>query len=337
MKLIQIMASNKPGGAERFFCRLADSLNQQPVDQTIMLRKGSPYVNPLAKLTPYTAPFKGLLDYQTPRTVKKIIKQHAPDIVLTWMNRASSLISSIHQQKRYQHIARLGGYYNLKYYRHCDHFIGNTHGICDYLLQNGIPQQRIHYIGNFAQETTGTPRARYSNRPLIVALGRLHTNKAFDTLISAMTAVGDADLWIGGTGPEQAALERLIRELKLQQRVTLLGWIDKPEDIIASCDIFVCPSRHEPLGNVILEAWAQGKAIVATQNQGATELITHGEDGLLTPIDKPTMLAATLTTLLNNIQLQKKLATQGMASYQKRFSKVHITQQYLSLFKKVLD
>lgn len=333
MKLIQIMASNKPGGAERFFCRLADSLDQQPIEQTVMLRKDSPYVNQLSQLSQCTAPFGGLLDRQTPRIAKKLISQQRPDIILTWMNRASGLISGLQNNKSYQHIARLGGYYNLKYYCHCDNFVGNTKGICDYLIQNGISHNRVHYISNFASETPGTPRPRKHQRPLIAALGRLHTNKAFDTLIRAMTDIKDAELWIGGTGPEQVALEHLIQELNLQDRVKLLGWIDKPEDIIASCDVFVCPSRHEPLGNVILEAWAQNKPIVATQNQGACELITHGEDGLLSPLDQPQLLAKTINMVLESNKLKQKLATQGIASYQQRFSKASITQQYLNLLK----
>lgn len=329
------MASNKPGGAERFFCRLADSFNQQAVEQRVMVRKNSPYVNQLSALSPITAPFGGLLDRQTAKIAKNLITTQQPDIVLTWMNRASGLMTALQRHKHFQHIARLGGFYNLKYYRYCDHFVGNTQGICDYLIQQGIDHQRVHYISNFAQEAIGTPLPRQHDRPLIVTLGRLHTNKAFDTLIRAMTQINNAELWIGGTGPLQESLEQLITELKLQQRVKLLGWIDKPEDLIATGDLFVCPSRHEPLGNVMLEAWAQNTPIIATKNQGACELITHGDDGLLTPIDDAAALAATITTLINDPSLQKKLATQGMASYRSRFSKASITQQYLNLFKHV--
>ena len=331
MKLLQVMASNKPGGAERFFCRLAESFSESPLEQAVMLRKDSPYVNQLPNIHQYHAPFGGGLDFKTPRLVKKALQQFQPDIVLTWMNRASHLINKQHHAKNYVHVARLGGYYNLKYYQHCDHFIGNTRGICDYLVQQGVAPERVHYISNFVTENLGTPQPR-PQQPLLVALGRLHPNKAFDTLIQAMVDVPDAVLWIGGTGPLQSELQQLIDTLGLAQRVKLLGWLAKPEDLIASADVFICPSRHEPLGNVILEAWAQGKPIVATRSQGACELIRDNENGLLADIDNAKQLAEKINTCLKDQTAQQQLAAKGQKTYFQHFSRQVITERYLALW-----
>jgi glycosyltransferase involved in cell wall biosynthesis len=334
MNLIQVMASNKLGGAERFFCRLAHSLAEQDIQQTVMLRKNNPYVNAFQNQIPcVTAPFSGKLDFKSKKQLNDLIKNENPDIVMSWMNRASELTCKLHRTKKYQHVARLGGYYNLKYYKHCDHFIGNTKGITDYLIQSGVPTKRVHYISNFATEQPGTPLARPTDRPLLVALGRLHTNKAFDTLIRAMPDVKGAELWIGGTGALEADLKKLILELNLQDRVKLLGWIDKPEDLIATGDIFICPSRHEPLGNVILEAWAQSKPVLSTQNQGGTELIKHEENGYLTPVDDALALSTAINKMLNNKEFCKNMARAGQETYQQQFSTEIITNNYLELFK----
>lgn len=338
MNLIQVMASNKLGGAERFFCRLAQSLSQQGIQQTVMLRKNSPYVNALAQqIDCVTAPFSGKLDFKSKNQLNTLIKKNNPDIIMSWMNRASELTCKLHKSKKYQHIARLGGYYNLKYYKYCDHFIGNTQGIVDYLIQSGISHHRVHYISNFATETPGTPLPRPTDRPLLVALGRLHTNKAFDTLIQALARVKDAELWIGGTGPLEEELNTLIKDLNLTERVKLLGWIDKPEDLIATGDLFICPSRHEPLGNVILEAWAQGKPVLCTQNQGGVELITHQLNGYLTPIDDVTKFATAIKHLLDDPSLRDQLANAGRDTYQQRFSSEIITRCYIDLLNSLIN
>jgi glycosyltransferase involved in cell wall biosynthesis len=335
MNIVQVLASNKLGGAERFFCRLAKSFADQKLNQTVMLRDNGPYVKTLNQLNHILAPFTGSLDFSTKKQLNRLIQQQSPNIVMTWMNRASQITSKLYKSKHYQHVARLGGYYNLKYYQHCDHFVGNTKDICDYLIKSGITKERVHYISNFADEKQGTPLQRPQDRPLLIALGRLHTNKAFDTLIKAMTEIKDAELWIGGTGPLENELKQLIEQLQLNDRVKLLGWIDRPEDLIATGDIFICPSRHEPLGNVILEAWAQHKPVISTRNQGALENITDEQNGLLAPIDNPKALAIKINKLIQDQSLCHQLSTQGFSTYSKHFSKDVITKQYIDLFNQI--
>jgi hypothetical protein len=49
-----------------------------------------------------------------------------------------------------EHVARLGGYYDLRYYRRCDHLIANTRDIVDYIVRSGWAAERVHYLPNFA-------------------------------------------------------------------------------------------------------------------------------------------------------------------------------------------
>src|SRR5258706_13129845 len=119
-----------------------------------------------------------------------------------------------------------------------------------------------------------------ADAPLLVALGRLHTNKAFDVLIEALAGVHDAHLWIAGTGPEESALKARIASRDLGKRVRFLGWREDTEAVLAAADIFVCPSRHEPLGNVVIEAFAQGLPVIATASQSPKALIEDGLNGL---------------------------------------------------------
>ena len=56
-------------------------------------------------------------------------------------------------------VGRLGGYYDLRYYRGCDHLVGNTRGIVDWLRRSGWPAERTHYLPNFVDEFAATPAA----------------------------------------------------------------------------------------------------------------------------------------------------------------------------------
>ena len=72
--------------------------------------------------------------------------------------------------------------------------------------------------------------------------------------------------------------------LGIAERVRFLGWRDDVPALLAAADILVCPSRHEPLGNVVIEAWAAGVPVVATASDGPAGLIDDGESGLLVPL-----------------------------------------------------
>ncbi len=184
------------------------------------------------------------------------------------------------------HVARLGGYYDLKYYRRCDHLIGNTRAIVDYATSKGWPRERIVYLPNFVPDAAAAAGsiARGERAPLALALGRLHPNKGFDLLLEALAATREVTLWIAGDGPLRPRLERVANRLGISGRVRFLGWREDVPRLLAAADLLVCPSLHEPLGNVVIEAWSAGLPVVATASDGPAGLIQDGESGILVPL-----------------------------------------------------
>src|SRR5690606_13034297 len=287
---------------------------------------------------PILAPFGGWLDCRTGFILKREIRRFKPDIVLTYMNRASKKMP----KGRHVHIGRLGGYYNLKYYKRCDHLVCITPDIVDYCVKSGWPPERVHCIPNFVEDNTAPPadRRHYGTpaaAPLVFALGRLHENKAFDTLLRAIAALPGTYLWLAGDGPELANLKALARELGIADRVHLLGWIDDPAPLFAAADVFVVPSRHEPLGSVVLEGWMHRKPMIAAASQGPKFLIRDGEDGLLVPVDDPAALAAAIGRVLDDPALARSLARKGRASFESGYTEAVAVSRYLALFDKVLS
>ncbi len=340
MRLLQAMAGAEHGGAEAFFVRLAIALQGAGIEQKLVLRG---YPQRLAALRAegieaVTARFGGLFDLATGRRLRSEIAGFRPDIVLTWMNRASAFCPTPARSGHdFVPVGRLGGYYKLKYYRRCRHLIANTRDIESYLVAQGWPAERVHYLPNFvhAERLPAEPRARHDTPdgvPLVLALGRLHVNKAFDTLLRALAELPEAYLWLAGEGPERARLEALARELGVAARLRFLGWQEDTAALFAAADAFVCPSRHEPLGNVVIEAWAQGRPLVAAAAEGPRALIEEGESGLLVPVDEPQALAAALRRVLSDSELASRLGEGGHAAYQADFSEEVVVARYLEFF-----
>jgi len=345
VRILQAMAGGRHGGAEAFFARLAAAFEHVPeIDQRVLVRRGGVWADPLRAGGSDTVelPFGGRLDFRTKRMFRREIASFKPDIVLTWMNRASRFCPGATPSAPFVHVARLGGYYDLKNYQACDHLIGNTRDIVKYIVDAGWPEARAHYLPNFVSAETRAPARRDAHdtpddAPLVVALGRLHTNKAFDVLLQAFADVKGAYIWIAGEGPERQALADLAARLGIAERVRFLGWRDDVAALYAAADVFVCPSRHEPLGNVVIEAWAQGRPVIAARAAGPESLIDDGVTGLLVGIDDAAGLATALNQVIGDDDLRARLAAAGRAAYEAEFTEQVVVAQYVAFFQSVTE
>ena len=343
MRVLQAMAGGQHGGAEAFFLRLCQSLAARGVQQRALLRPHAVREAALrqAGIETTTTAFGGLLDLISAGRFQREVDSFAPDVVLTWMSRASRFCPVRKgTRNRFVHVGRLGGYYNLKYYKNCDHLIGNTADIVDYVRAQGWPAERAHYLPNFVSAEIAPPVERGQlglpdAGPLLLALGRLHTNKAFDVLLRALTRLPSAVLCIAGSGPEERSLRRQAAELGLQDRVAFLGWQENVAPLFAAADIYVCPSRIEPLGNVVIEAWAHRVPVVAAAAKGPEALIEHGESGLLVPVDDADALAEATRRILDDQDLADRFIGGGQSAYESEFTEPVVIDKYLDMFQQL--
>jgi len=145
-------------------------------------------------------------------------------------------------------------------------------------------------LGKFLQVPPPVP-----GKPLVLgAYGRLHRQKGFDFLLQAMRLLppGNFRLLVGGTGPEEAALEKLAENLP---HVEFVGNVGNVPAFLEYCDVIVVPSRYEPYGLVCLEAKAAGRPVVVADVDGLPEQID--ECGLVVPPGDVTALAGALHSL----------------------------------------
>ena len=331
------MAGAPQGGAELFFERLAASFAAAGVEQTLMIKSDPGRMSRLsaAGMSTQGCAFSPLLATFHRRQLAAAIRQSRANVILSWMNRATGMTP----RTAIPHVARLGGFYNLKYYRHCDWLVANTRGIADYLIREGVPAARVHHQINFVPD--GIRGALFDGPrhggPVIAALGRLHENKAFDTLIRAFASMDDGTLWLAGEGPDRKTLAALAADLGVAGRVMFLGWQDDPQAVIRGADLFVCPSRHEPFGNVIAEAMACGKPVISTASHGGMELIEDGVNGVLVPVDDAGALGDAMRHLAGDDALAERLAAAGRSHWQAHLSPARVTADWIDFLVKVAD
>lgn len=339
VSLVQSLAGAEFGGAENFYTRLVCAIaDLEDIRQTACTRDNPGRVRQLqaAGVPVELFRFGGRFDFLDHYRYRRALQRLSPDVVLTYMNRASVLTP----RGSYTLMCRLGHYYDLKYYRHADYWIGNTQGICDYIVRGGMPVERVLHIPNFVDESPVEAVAREDlgapeDGPLLLAAGRLHQNKAFDILLRALPQVPEARLWLAGEGPERDALQSLAAELGVAGRVHFLGWRDDVGALMRSADVFVCPSRHEGLGGIVLEAWYHQCPIVATASQGPAELIEDGATGRLVPVDAVDELAGAINAVLSSPTQAGGMVDRARAQYDTHYARSVIVQRYAEVFRQV--
>jgi glycosyltransferase involved in cell wall biosynthesis len=338
MRLLQAMAGARHGGAETFFVRLAIALERAGEEQRVLIRRDRERAALLRRggVAVRELPFGGVFDWRTRSDFRRAVAEFRPQVVLTWMSRATEACP----RGDFVHVARLGGYYDLRYYRRCHHLIANTRDIVAYLERKGWPAERTHYLPNFVVSEKAAPLSRAAlstpdDAPLALALGRLHANKAFDVLLDALARLPRLHLWLAGEGERRASLERQAARLGLGERLRFLGWRDDVAALLAAADLLVCPSRHEPLGNVILEAWAAGVPVVAAASEGPSALIADESSGLLVPVDDAAALAHAMDRVATDKALRSRLVAGGRAAHEAEFGEARVVALYRDFFKKV--
>lgn len=177
----------------------------------------------------------------------------------------------------------------------------------------------------------------------ILCIALHHPRKAIDVLIKAFKIFSqnhtEVELWLVGDGPITGQLEDLVHQLGLTERVKFLGGQDRPSvrKLLRQCSFLVLPSRDEPFGIAILEAFASRKPVVASAVGGIPEIIENGKNGILVKPENPQALCDAMTTVWNDRGLAERLACAGYATVKQNFQWEIAAARYEELFMKLLE
>jgi len=341
MRVLHVVAGAATGGAETFSLDAIIALAERGIEQKVLCR---PHRQTLARLAEASVPHETLAFRPAarlvggPASIRRAATGWGADLVHAWMSRAASFVPA---GMPCPVIGWMGGYYNLKYFTTADYLIGVTPRIRDHIVEHGVAPQRAFVCHTFGTmpDAPGVSRASLGlpqDALLLLTLSRLHPKKGIDTAIRALLRLPNAHLCVAGDGPEEAKYETLARELGLSERVHFLGWRNDRKALLEVCDICLLPSRYEPFGTVIAEAWAMRRPLVAALADGARQYVRDNENGAVFPIDDETALAQRITQIADDPAFAARLVGQGYRDYERLFSRDIVIDRLLDIYRTVI-
>lgn len=128
-----------------------------------------------------------------------------------------------------------------------------------------------------------------------------------------------------------------IAELKLEDVITIVPGTGTPEDVFAAMDVYICPSATEGFSNVLLEAMASGKPVIATDVGGNPELIHNRKNGFIVPVKSPSSIVEAAASFLADAALIASAGAESRALVEQNFSVTRMVERYHQLYSDLLD
>ena len=212
-----------------------------------------------------------------------------------------------------------------------------------------IPDGKIIVVRNGIQirQTISDPKKLReklgikSDARIIGTIARLHWEKGIDLLIRAFHHLAsefpETILVIIGDGPEKENLKELAENLGIRDRVIFTGFQPEPERFFALFDLFALGSRIEAMPVALMQAMAQGKAIVATKVGGVPELVEDNKEALLVPAEDEFMLTRAISRLLHDPKLAKRLGENARAKAEQEFSLKKMIESYQKIYLELIE
>lgn len=347
---LHIIASPTLGGAERWFLRFLEAMRRGGDQVEAIVRERSALAsNPPEGVATQTAAMRSVWDPWSRREVDRLVSASSAPIVQTYMSRATRL-TRIEPGKDKLHVARLGGYYGLHAFTHAHEWIGNTRGLCDWMIRQGFPSARVHHLPNFVDDPVPSDGSAlkglrlkldlHQDDVVLLSVARFVPIKGHDTLLRAFAELGERirgrrlRLILLGDGPLRRSLTGLARKLGITDRVSFAGWQSEPSHWYRLADVVVFPSREEEaLGNVILETWSHARPLVCTAFRGARELVRDGKDGSVVPCDDVGALGNALRSLLDAPERMTELAENGRERIRHEYSSPVVLAGYRDFYR----
>lgn len=209
--------------------------------------------------------------------------------------------------------------------------IGMEARTCSTVVYNGVNPVL------FSPAQPNSVETRYE----ILVIGTLLQSKGHELVLRALGSLKPSlpqiRCRIIGEGPQRAEFEALASELRLGNQVRFIGRQSRSEvaEAMRCCSVFVLPSRNEGLGCVYLEAMACGKPVIACSGQGIAEVIEHGKNGWLIPVDGLGQLIQGISSLLTSPELRGRIGTAARQTILEKLTLSHQAQNLITIYRQV--
>jgi glycosyltransferase involved in cell wall biosynthesis len=351
MRILQVSSAHAFGGGERHLADLAHGLAERGHELFFVLRDGAALRERLSGIPVsniFTLPLRNSLDFNSTLKLSRFARSHRVEIIHAHVardywhaayaargDRGPRLVLTRHVLFP---LSRLTHRYTLK---DASRIIAVSEAVA-----RSLRAQKIFDEGKLRVVENGVDVARFararaefengrdetSRVPLRVGIvGELSVVKGQEDFVRAAAVVagelGDrVEFLIVGEdnargGENRARVERLVSGLGLRERVRLMGRLKEDDlaSLVASLDLFVSASRSEAFGMAMVEALACGVPVVANATEGAREIIEEGVTGLLVPVGDVDALAASILSLLEDVQRRRAFGANALSVAKNRF------------------
>ncbi len=363
LRIAYVIKSMITGGSQTHLTQVLRFLDRQRFDPVLYCLSGEgvlldtvralgvPVMTPGAGLS-----FKGPGLGRRMALLARALRRQRPDIVHNYLLRAN-LVGSVsarlarvpvvlcskrgcHERRGFELVsAKIGN-------RLADCVPVNAAAVREFVHANeGCPLEKMVVIPSGIDTTRFRPlppadfKARLGvppGRRVVGAVTRMRVRKGVEEFLRALAAVcqrcPDAHALVAGDVSLDDELQALVRSLRLDEHLTLLGRRADMPEVISAFDVFVLSSHDEGMSNALLEAMAMEKAVVATDVGGTPEVVRHGHSGLLVPSKDPAALAAAVSELLEQPARATEMGRLGRGIVEERFSAQAMVRQMERLY-----
>jgi L-malate glycosyltransferase len=243
----------------------------------------------------------------------------------------------------------------LLFNRSVDRVIAISNGVADSLEAAGVDRGYITTVASGVDIARFSPssitereQARGSlvfgrDEVAVVAIGALEVRKGHRYLIEAAASLAKRAnspairYFIAGDGSIRVELEHQIEQLGCSDRITMLGRIENPLDLLRAGDIFVMPSLKEGLGVAALEAMSCGLPVIASKVGGLAELVEHDRTGLQIEPAESDQLASAILRLAASPELRKRLGAAARVHVEQNYSMAAMAERTLAVYRACLS
>ena len=369
IKILECIRQGQIGGGESHLLSLVENLDRSRFEPYVLSFTDGPMVDRLKEMgietfiIPTTKPF----DFTKWGAVKKLLKEKQIDLVHAHGTRANSnvlwaarslkipVIYTVHgwsfhpDQKALIRNIRIRGekYLTSKSNINISVSTSNQQTGKDYIssfqsvvINNGIDPKKFDPQKNF--KDIRSEIGIKEDAILILFIARFTSHKQPLALIEAFAKAlpqnNKIHLLMVGDGDQKEEAVQLIKNLSIENKITLQFFRQDVPDVLAAADIFVLPSLWEGLPIGLLEAMAMGKAIIASNVDGTKEIIRNNDNGILVETDNlVSNLAKEIAHLSQDAELRKKFSQNAIATVKEKYNAADMTGKiekiYTSLVK----
>lgn len=334
-----VIPSLATGGAEKVLSQVANELAKRGHQITILSwnhgSQSSAYslessiqTVSLDLVGPSTSLMKAITNnFRRISILRKAIQNSQPAVVISFLNTTNiitilslwgtriPLVISERNNPRFDPASRVWRLLRWLAYPFADQMVVPTEDIRSY-FSSGM-QKKTVVIANPLSLVEVAERRKTAklNTPFMVSMGRLDPQKGFDVLLEAFSQITaqypDWNLVIVGEGRERKSLEDQIKQLKLENKVSMLGFVSNPQAILEKGELYIQPSRFEGFPNALAEAMMLGLPVVVSSCEGCRQIVQHEVNGLVVPTEDARRLAQAMERLIVNSEERTRLAKKG--------------------------